>query len=337
MVIRNYKELCTILVIPEKIANSKKAQLKNLRRYVQYENDGQKFIIKEIYEKPLDKVDNRDKGNNSIYLVPFEFILLNYLSNRRKSNGKFEMVELTTNQILKVTSMVNPHYAEKDFESYILRSDPTLNRADIDEFYRNARPRFYGNVKTMMKNLEGRCVLYVKYGHKIKVYGEWETATDKDEEMILKVKKQVLNELGFKKVEHVYQAGQQFLFFKNVNDAIIKNYGCFGWSKIYQIYSFGFSDTLDKNIEQYQKEIEEIVRLKIYLNETVKQRFDKSLEDYYAKHSGEKPELDYDKLKDEVIDDDEEEDKATSFILPINYLTKQKKLSNLLISIEKII
>ena len=64
MEVKNYKELCKLLEMPVKTSNSKKSQMKELERYVDFEQKGQKIIIQEIYSQPKEKVDNRLLGNN---------------------------------------------------------------------------------------------------------------------------------------------------------------------------------------------------------------------------------------------------------------------------------
>ena len=63
--IKNYKELCNILGIEVKNGGaSKKAQFKELERFVRYEKDKNSFIIKEIYKQPIEAVSKG--GNNTI-------------------------------------------------------------------------------------------------------------------------------------------------------------------------------------------------------------------------------------------------------------------------------
>lgn len=64
-VLKNYKELCAILDINVEAGNSKKAQLKELERYVSYHKEGNKFIIDEIHEVIQEKTrkGRSDKGS----------------------------------------------------------------------------------------------------------------------------------------------------------------------------------------------------------------------------------------------------------------------------------
>ena len=66
-VVKNYKELCTLLELDVKAGNSRKAQIKELERFIDYEKKGHSFIVKEIYSEPLEVDDARSNGNNRKY------------------------------------------------------------------------------------------------------------------------------------------------------------------------------------------------------------------------------------------------------------------------------
>ena len=56
---KNYKVLCEVLGEPVKKANSKKAQLKEWSRYFNFDTQGHKIIVTEIYDTPKPKQDGR--------------------------------------------------------------------------------------------------------------------------------------------------------------------------------------------------------------------------------------------------------------------------------------
>lgn len=62
-VIKNYKELCALLGEEVKTGKSKQLQIDNMKRFFEWEKAGQKFIITDIYDTPLPKVDGRSSGN----------------------------------------------------------------------------------------------------------------------------------------------------------------------------------------------------------------------------------------------------------------------------------
>ena len=342
--IKNYKELCSVLNIKEKTGASKISQMKEIQRFIKLEKVGYGFIIKEKYQSPLERQDERNSGNNSIYLAPFKLILLNYLANRRTTKDQFETIELTTNQILKATAMVNSNYAEKEFENWIIKNHSEITQTDINEFYKVARPRFYDNVKTMLDRIEDDSTIVVEREYKIRVFGEWITASKKESEMITKVHRMVMDKMisnlthvPIERMSQIYSEHRQIEFFRLVDAEIKEKYSSHGWDKVFMIYSFGFSNTLDENIERYKRELDEIKTQKQYINQISKDRLELAIAKKHWKELGllPSPQIDCDKLKEEIIDNDEEEDAATNFVMTDEYLEKQKKISKLLIEIRQ--
>jgi len=74
MAIKNYKEMCFLLEEKEKQGKSRLLQIANWERYFKWHKDGQKFIIDEVFEMPIEKIDNRGKSigskNNSRKYFP---------------------------------------------------------------------------------------------------------------------------------------------------------------------------------------------------------------------------------------------------------------------------
>ena len=79
-IVKNYKELCSLLNIQPASGNSKKLQLKFLDRYFSYDRVGQKYIIKTIYQTPLPKED----GRIGIFTQLIGDILLSTISYQRQ-------------------------------------------------------------------------------------------------------------------------------------------------------------------------------------------------------------------------------------------------------------
>lgn len=81
-VIKSYRAMCNLLDEPIKNGgDSKQAQLKEWARYFKWHNEKYKFIIDEIYDEPLPKIDGRvnNGGNNTKYEDLFDKIIINRL------------------------------------------------------------------------------------------------------------------------------------------------------------------------------------------------------------------------------------------------------------------
>ena len=102
MVIKNYKELCSLLEIKVYRGDSKLAQLKELATHVRYEKQGHKFIIKEIYKEQKAKEDGRVGGYSEM-----RTLILRLLDISNQNNN----IVLPTNVLLRKLSMVNDNYA----------------------------------------------------------------------------------------------------------------------------------------------------------------------------------------------------------------------------------
>ena len=71
LVVKNYRELCSLVEEEIKDGNSKKAQMKEFERYFKYHKEGYKFVIDEVYETPLPKEDN---ARNTVYGTHIEIL-----------------------------------------------------------------------------------------------------------------------------------------------------------------------------------------------------------------------------------------------------------------------
>lgn len=129
MVIKNYKELCNLFGEDTKTGKAKQLQLKNWKRYFDWEKDGQKFIITDIYDTPLPKEDLRRKGNNSIYKNYIELILLQYLAKQEGYSKTF-----TKRNWLELLGMINSKYGREP-KIKLKQLDNSINDQEITLFY----------------------------------------------------------------------------------------------------------------------------------------------------------------------------------------------------------
>ena len=66
---KNWKELCSVLGVEPKSQGHKRHQEKEFKRYFDWEKQGQKITIIEIYVTPKEKVDGRKKSNNNTSVI----------------------------------------------------------------------------------------------------------------------------------------------------------------------------------------------------------------------------------------------------------------------------
>ena len=191
MVVKNYKQLCEILKKETKTGNARKAQLKEFGRYFDWEKAGQKFIITDIYDTPLEKEDKRKFGNNSIYVRYIEVILLKYLSQQTGYTRT-----LTKRKWWELLGIVNSKYSRvssKELEDL----DYSVTAWEIKNFYQRCNKKLEEILFSALNSLKSRKLItyeiqtiIVKRDDKGReIYSE---ADDNEKKMLLDVEHYVL-------------------------------------------------------------------------------------------------------------------------------------------------
>ena len=246
MVVRNYKEMCTLLGESIEAGNSRKAQLKKWQRYFNYEKDGHKFIITEIYPEPLEKEAKR--GNRAIYVDYIELLLMNYLSKKEGYTHTF-----TTNELYFNLAFINNNYLEyKKYGSRIkvledLKNTP-VTHFDISKFDARVYLKFKSILFSALKSMRSRRLLEFEEQYYISKNKDGdevhEVATDEEIEQILAVEKCVLSMMGFSKINNVYLAFKGKEFKEKVSEILLEKYN---WNYAYKKYKVIFLGEEIKN------------------------------------------------------------------------------------------
>lgn len=281
--VKNYAEMCKLL--DDKVTNgkSKTYQLKNWKRYFDYEKAGQSFTITEIYDEPLPKDDKRARGNKSIYVKYIEYLLMYHFANTDGNTEVFYKV-----QLYKLLGMVNNSYSEfsrKTLNSNITDKLTYATKYDITDFYKRVPPKLERILFTALNNLKRRCLLdyfelyfitcITDNGNSIT-----RIATDDEVELILKIKHKALEKMGFKDLWQVYYNEKSEEFYSLVEEIQSEKYG---WTKVSKQFKIIYSkENMKKDLPQTESEIQRLLlNTAVYtsINSQAKKRFDKFVED----------------------------------------------------------
>ena len=151
MIIKNYKELCKLLEIEPKTSNSKKAQLKELETYVDYEKQGVKFVIKKIYDKQKVKEDGRVGGYSEM-----RTLILRLLDMSNQNNN----IVLPTNVLLRKLSMVNDNYAIARRSQKELSELLDMKQEYIADFYSSTHKNLKRALETNLNKLQRERLIF---------------------------------------------------------------------------------------------------------------------------------------------------------------------------------
>lgn len=281
MIIKNYKELCTILNEETKTGKAKQLQLKNWKRYFDWERDGQKFIIVDIYDTPLPKEDLRRKGNNSIYKNYIELILLQYLSKQEGYRKTF-----TKRNWLELLGMINSKYG-KEPKIKLKQLDYCINDQEITLFYIRSNKKLERVLHDALSNLQREKLIIVEYETVIVFVDERGKehrfiANDYQKKKILQAERDILkNVMQYENMFYVYIKNKSNEYYNKVNEKLHELYG---WKYYYKQIKIIYDQS---NIIEAipSKEVilqKEILNSKIveFLNDNAKKVYEKKEKEY---------------------------------------------------------
>lgn len=186
LTVKNYKEMCKILEEKEKDGNSKTAQIKEWNRYFDFSRDNQKYIIKEIYDKPFPK---------NIYISPLDTLnellicekIIDHMENPKYEDKRYvvSMTELAydlgyVNEIFKQgyehpNQLIKEIFDEPEVSKRSISAAQDLTKYDIGNKYilsqlnknvvydcYNIIPRRYRDrITKTLHRLEQQCIINI--------------------------------------------------------------------------------------------------------------------------------------------------------------------------------
>lgn len=208
LIIKNYKELCSILHLSTMGGDTKKANLKAIQRYCELERKGHKFIVIKVFDEPKEKEDGRSKINNNKYITLIEFILLNEFIKANKS-----VLYYTNAQLWESLGMVNSNYKLNSYNNHskklllreIQSEDSRVKQWHVNQAYKKSKQKLIDVTKSALNSLSRRSLLVVNNNIFIaRKNGEYFEVTDStDVEIILQCRRETLNELNCREYKDV--------------------------------------------------------------------------------------------------------------------------------------
>ena len=271
MAIKNYREMCFILEEKEKKGKSRLLQIANWERYFKWHKDGQKFIIDEVFEMPIEKIDNRGKteNNKAKYLTNIESLILNLLV--QGGSLGYGKVFLSKNKILRELKMINNNYAFCKLRLPKLSEFMNIDNEVIKEWYDSTSRMLESNLDSALKNLESQSLIFWskeitiakaiplaeinknkisktkvidQYDEEIINYDYYATnevvlqyreGTDDEKRFILYTEKEILKEMGLDNKSQVIACGLWQDFIERVNNILLDKLNIAFYYKSYKI------------------------------------------------------------------------------------------------------
>ena len=234
-IIKNYKELCSLINEKPKTSDSKNAQLKELKRFINYHNEGHKFIIDEIYEIPQKK---NDKRTNGLYIDDIQAMIINLLLNSKENK-----VLLSYGKLFKATNITNRNYIEGRNNIDKLSELTEVSKEVCYDFYNYTQTSLKQKLESALKGLERESLINFQKSYiiakivvehnifgepwvvdgKLKTHVEHKMADERERIIILYCEQEALKELNANNKQEVYIKGKWKKFKKIVQQKLKEN------------------------------------------------------------------------------------------------------------------
>lgn len=288
---KNYKELCAVLEEKVKTGNSKKSQIKEWERYFDYEIEGHKYIIKMIYDLPLEKIENRGGARHILLHSNRMDHVLMYILNEQKTEGE---LFLPIHSLLKELNMINVNYSFANINRQKASKYLNIEKAIVEEFFDTTTKTFRNNIESMLNRLESKVLIFwskvktvcvaevltafneldnvkaradisideydnevVTLSPVVNVIREFRPATDEEIELILRIEGEVMDQLNCKNKQELIIKDKWKQFIKAVNDELFDKTNILFYYDSYKIV---------RNIDRLAREVE---KLENFLNDEV--------------------------------------------------------------------
>lgn len=218
------KEICKEVNITYDIKNPIRS-LELIQQLYRIEKEDNKYIIKEKYLIPIEKVDFRvDK--QTAWTMGNVLLSLMYNNARKGSIYTF----FSYGQLYKYAQMYNENYEKYKFNRERLAKLNDMEVRVINDFYNVTNGVFKSNVKKGLKNLDNRCLAFATEGIAIceevfnEEHGRYEEihrlANDYEISVILEHEKKALRFFNFSTKKMVWEKHMFIEFYNKVCEGI---------------------------------------------------------------------------------------------------------------------
>lgn len=261
MIVKNYKELCSILEVPVKVGKSRILQLQDFERYFKYHKIGNKFVIDEVFNVANAKIDKRKDpskiSNNSMYSKDIQALIIDVLAQSKDNS-----VYLSTNAFLRKLDMINDNYSVGRKFIPRLSELTEVPQAYCYDFYYETNIKLRDKLETALNGLRKRAL--VMWTHSTTVcmrvaedvdFNEFAEIALKDknkvsfkvkeihckadedqQKLILRVERETLKKMGYASIKDVYLARSRWKEFKDtVNKILLEKANIEYYYKSYEV------------------------------------------------------------------------------------------------------
>lgn len=324
MILKNYKELCSVLEINVATGKQKQLQFKELDRFCAYRKDGHKIIIEQLFQEVKVKMDKRINGNNTKYAEDLEYLILSLLNKFQIKED--EKVGFSKNFLYSHCGLTNDNYRLVKGNALKFSQLIDMPIQTINECFDYTNNRMLKTLQRTLNKMQRKSLITWGNGYNMVLVDEenkqhLEVASIEAEKHILSIERETMKQLGYDSKRWIFMSGQ-WENFKRTSTEKLKMY----YPNLYYYYD---SINFNYNNEDISKELEDYELIdKIKLKELVNDKFSKSLDGTIDRRHKKARE----KTKEEIKSPIDNYKKSN------NYTSEQKQIKNTIVdkSSEKI-
>ena len=228
MLIKNYAVFCELVGQSKTTGCSKKAQLAEWQRYIEYERDGQKFFIIKI--KDIPDAPNEHRVRQGLYVAYNEYLLMKYLANQ---NG-YE-ITITKRELYLLLGMTSKRLFDNTLKAQYMDNRDDAEKAEVLSFYHRAEEKLNSIIISALNSMQGRYLIKYNKEYVISTIEECDNGykifnnrvvTDSATILeILKIENQALSVLELKSQHDAIVKNKIKAFYDKVNEIAKQTYG----------------------------------------------------------------------------------------------------------------
>lgn len=251
-----YSDLCRILNEDQKTSTQKQAQISRWQCQYLLEkdpSDPRTFILKEIYDTPLEPMT---KGRKSEYFQYIrDIIVLMCYTDRRNMSSQYSdyyQFQASKTQLYKLFGFFNQRFLEVCYGK-----DKNLDKSKYEAIYKQFEnevfSKSYDILESVRKKLKNEQLIDSHDTVEVLIRDErgeeyWKQLSEKEQADLMTIKKEVLEEMEIKSLSQVYFSGKFQRFHSRVLEIIREKYD---WLYYREAISFWvIKEAVNKEVKQ---------------------------------------------------------------------------------------
>lgn len=251
-----YSDLCRILNEDQKTSTQKQAQISRWQRQYFLDkdpSDPRTFILKEIYDTPLEPMT---KGRKSEYFQYIrDIIVLMCYTDRRNMSSQYSdyyQFQASKTQLYKLFGFFNQRFLEVCYGK-----DKNLDKSKYEAIYKQFEnevfSKSYDILESVRKKLKNEQLIDSHDTVEVLIRDErgeeyWKQLSEKEQADLMTIKKEVLEEMEIKSLSQVYFSGKFQRFHSRVLEIIREKYD---WLYYREAISFWvIKEAVNKEVKQ---------------------------------------------------------------------------------------